>query len=111
MIPTVIVSADKNQKYGTDPGKDTFDRIFLLSINEAERFFASDSARQIKSTAYAKTRGGYTNDNGYSWWWLRSPGKDSNNAANINSGGSVNYYGSMVYREPGVVRPVLWINL
>lgn len=36
LIPMVTVSADKNPSYDTEPGKDTQDRVFLLSIKEAD---------------------------------------------------------------------------
>ena len=53
-IPQVTVSADQNPAYGTDPGNSTSDKIFLLSINELERYFASDAEQQALPTAYAK---------------------------------------------------------
>lgn len=31
--------------YGTNAGRDTVDKIFLLSIEEAENYFASDEER------------------------------------------------------------------
>jgi len=41
------------------------------------------------------------------WWWLRSPGNNSNNAANVNSDGNVNINGNNVNNESGGVRPAL----
>jgi hypothetical protein len=38
IIPTVTVSADKNPQYSTYPGKATQDQVFLLSINEVEKY-------------------------------------------------------------------------
>jgi hypothetical protein len=43
-------------------------------------------------------------------WWLRSPGNNSNNAANVNSDGNVNTNGNNV-NNTGGLRPALWINL
>jgi hypothetical protein len=42
-----------------------------------------------------------------SWWWLRSPGNNSNNAANVNTDGNVNINGNNVSAESGGVRPAL----
>ena len=42
MIPSVIVSADKNPGYNTSPGKNTTDQVFLLSLIEAIEYFTSN---------------------------------------------------------------------
>ena len=43
-----------------------------------------------------------------SWfWWLRSPGNNSNNAANVNDDGNVNVNGNNVNNNNGGVRPAL----
>ncbi len=111
-IPTVTVTADKNPGCVTDPGKDTQDKVFLLSIPEVEKYFASDAKRQCKPTAYAIAQTCYVNSNGICWWWLRSPGYDSDYAAYVGYGdyGSLNHYGSSVDDDLGV-RPALWVNL
>ena len=111
-ISSVSVSADKNPKYSTNPGNATTDKVFLLSITEAEKYFSSDSARQCSATAYVKAQGAYTStSNGNCWWWLRSPGYSQNLAAYVNYDGSVNYNGLYVGSDLGAVRPALWINL
>lgn len=38
-------------------------------------------------------------------WWLRSPGDNSNNAANVNNDGSVNSNGNNVDNDNIAVRP------
>lgn len=107
-IPTVTLTADKNQSYDTDRGKDTQDRIFLLSITEENRYFASDAERQCKPTAYAKEEGCCVDkDNGNCWWWLRSPSLDSSRAAGVSSDGSVHRGGNYVYYDRSAVRPAL----
>ena len=112
LIPTVTVSADKNPKYSTNPGNTTEDKIFLLSVTEAEKYFSSDSARQCKPTEYAAANGAYVNsNNGNCWWWPRSLGHDRESAARVYSDGSVDYYGIGVKNAHGAVRPALWINL
>ena len=112
MIPAVTVNADKNPNYITPPGKSTKDRIFLLSVSEAKKYFSSDAERQCRPTDYAKEQGCYVNaDNSNCWWWLRSPGNDSRFATDISNNGSVNIYGLNVDRGNGGVRPALWINL
>lgn len=41
------------------------------------------------------------------WWWLRSPGNNSNNAANVNNNGNVNANGNNVNNNNNAVRPAL----
>ncbi len=112
MIQNTTVTADKNPSYSTFPGNNTTDKVFLLSITEVNKYFSSDSARQCIATAYAKAQGAYTNySNGNCWWWLRSPGIDSDHAAFVNHGGSVFDNGSSVSSSDRAVRPALWISL
>ena len=111
------VSADKNPEYSTNPGNDTTDNVFLLSINEVNKYFSSDSERQCAATDYAIAQGAYTNsdykvDGGFSWWWwLRSPGYYQYYAALVDYVGSVYHYGFNVSCGNDCVRPALWINL
>lgn len=110
-IQTTTVTADKNPSYSTSPGKDTTDKVFLLSIADESMYFNSDSARQCKGTDYCYAQGAYKNSNGNCWWWLRSPGQNSDRAAYINYGGSVYDIGIYVNIDMIAVRPALWINL
>lgn len=111
-IQNTNVSADKSPKYSTNPGNATTDKVFLLSITEAEKYFSSDSARQCSATAYAKAQGAYTSTgNGNCWWWLRSPGIRQDDAAAVTYDGSVSYSGLYVNYVSDAVRPALWINL
>ena len=120
-IPMVTVSADKNPKYDTDPGNATKDKVFLLSIveaekyfasDEAEKYFASDEARMCVPTDYAVARGAYVNsDNGTCWWWLRSPGYYQNYAADVLLGGDVYEDGYGVNHGDCAVRPAMWISI
>ena len=40
-------------------------------------------------------------------WWLRSPGNNTNNAANVNNDGNVNNNGNNVNNDDNGVRPAL----
>jgi len=111
IIPTVTVSADKNPAYSTNPGNATQDKVFLLSIPEVNKYFAYDSAMKCKPTAYARKQGVWTNDSGFCWWLLRSPGYDQYYAAIVSTHGGVSEYGHFVLYDDGAVRPALWINL
>ena len=114
---TNVVNED-NPYYDTEGGNDTTDKLFLFSLSEitnenygflSERYFW-DQARHGKATAYAKAQGCSTTREGTSWWWLRSPGRNSRDASSVYSDGCVNSYGySVIYDYVGV-RPALHLN-
>ncbi len=110
-IPTVTVSADKNPDYSTSPGSSTQDQVFLLSVPEVNQYFSNNAARQCKATAYAKAQGCYVSDSGFCWWWLLSPGLNSNCADDVNINGYVGSPGHAVSSGHGAVRPALWIEI
>lgn len=111
-ILKTTVTADQNPKSTTYAGKNTQDRIFLLSVPEAEKYLASDLNRQCQATEFAKAQGAYTiAPNGNCWWWLRTPGYLRSYAACVSSTGRVNYSGTAVNIMRGSVRPAMWVNL
>ena len=113
LIQSTTVSVDKNPRYSTDPGNYTTDKVFLLSINEAEKYFNSDEARKCAPTAYAKARGALTSvGDAKTWWWLRSlTGPDYAAFADASSGGLIYYNNGYVTSNGGGIRPALWIDL
>jgi hypothetical protein len=101
IVDTNVINND-NPLFHIPGGDNTTDKIFLLSIDEANQYFADDSAR----IAY--------NMDGTPWWWgwwLRSPGYYSGDAAAVNHDGSVSVHGGGVIYDSGGVRPALWLNL
>ena len=111
MIPTVTVTADKNPQYNTDPGNDTQDKVFLLSITEANTYFSSNIARTCEPTDYAADAGDFENAADNCRWWLRSSGSDKKHAAYVEGGGTFDTYGNYVDRDYIAVRPAMWITL
>ena len=93
-ILTTILPPAKNPEYDTNPGNFTNDKIFLLSIQEAEYYFSSNEARDIDH-----------------FWWLRSPGDENDEAADVDSDGSIRYQGSGVIYDKDAVRPAMWISI
>ena len=111
MIKSTKVTADKNPKHSTDPGKDTTDKVFLLSITEAEKYFSSDEERVCKPTAFAKENGAHTSiSSGACCWMPRSPGRNSTYAAFVDGAGRIYCDGDSVDNGDGCVRPALWIE-
>lgn len=117
MIPSVTVCADKNPSYTTSSGNNTTDQVFLLSIKEANKYFSSDEERKCAPTNYAIAQDVWTSDSikvdgkATCWWWLRSPGLNSHDAAGVNAVGSIDDKGFAVNHSVCAIRPALWVNL
>ena len=110
---------EDNEETLTAGGNDTTDKIYLPSQSDMknpaygflEDYGFDDQARIGKATSYAKEQEVYTNGEMGSWWWLRSPGYDSDIASYVSSIGHVNTDGRNVYNYDGGVRPALHLNL
>ena len=136
-IPMISLE-NPNNPNGTNGGNETNDKVFLLSIAEANRYFQGNADRKVKATSKAirnyvwvsaalntvdedeKMSERCTNAQCEAVWWLRSPGYDDASAAAVRSGGDIDIYGSnicyktrkQIYentRIPGI-RPALWVN-
>lgn len=102
VIQEVLIKTPKNPEYGTPGGADTKDRVFLLSIEEALKFFHDDADRR----PYESSPGIVAD-----WAWLRSPGGENAFAAIIEKGGKVSAGGSRVTNVRGGARPAMFIKL
>ena len=102
---------DDNPEYGTRGGNNTRDRVFCLSLAEAERYLKNDAERRCRPAALAEAHGAHYLIRGNCWWWLRSPGNHQNGASCVNPGGAPNPYGTSVHYDHNAVRPALWVNL
>ena len=100
----------KESDLSNNAGPPTKDRVFLLSIDEARALFANSNDRRAEPTVYATNHDVYTNDNSV-WWWLRSHGNYINDAAGVNSDGSINDGGHRVIGKHGCIRPALRLAL
>ena len=105
---TVIQNPD-NPKYKTKGGNDTKDKVFLLSIREARKYFEDDNDRVCRASGRAKKDGACTDSSGSCWWWLRSPGDIQASAAHVDNRGYVNSSGG-VYGGYNAVRPAFFLN-
>jgi len=98
----VLLSENKNDSV-TFPngntgigGEATQDYVFLLSYEEAEKYFPNDLVRAAKYDGQAQ------------FWWLRSPGDYLNKFANVDAIGQVCYSGGNVHTGGLGVRPAVW---
>ena len=109
-IATVTNQNPTNPEYGTKGGHTTQDRIFALSIDEAKKYFSSDSDRKAYTTDYAHKKG-YDQKDRSEWWWLRSPGIHRHDAACVSDSGLFSQFGNDVDINRVAVRPAFWLNL
>ena len=128
-IKTTNVVNNNNIDYGTAGGKNTLDKVFLLSESEVyntdmaagygfvKDYSTYDEARRSRCSTYAYAMGiwydadaGYTKDNGI-LWWLRSPGFHDRFTALVYYNGTVYGSGYEVNDCNYGVRPALHLNL
>ena len=106
-------------EFHTKGGNNTRDNMFLLSIDEANKYFSSDDARKLNPTPFAKSSNSkngklYTDPSygSYCWWWLRSPGIMESTVALVTPVGDVMSIGDFVNSDSsGAIRVAFKINL
>lgn len=108
-------NADEQAKIQKTINKDDLnDKIFLLSTNEAKKYFSIGNERICEPTNYAASSKeiGYTLGGTYSCsWWLRSTSNSHpNRAACVDIDGIVDPDGTGVSSSCGV-RPAMWISI
>ena len=127
-IKKINVVNDNNIYYGTTGGKNTSDKVFLLSESEVyntdtaagygfvKDYSTLDEARGSRCSTFAYAMGTGKSIN-ISWkgnieWWLRSPGDSSDLAAGVYEDGQVIGKGGYgVFNHDVGVRPALHLNL
>lgn len=99
-------------------GANTNDNVFLLSMYETTNpnygysaYNAFDKMRKKAVTDYGKCQGSVIGENGYGYWWTRSPRSLINQHALVvySDGGA--YEGCSVYNTAFGVVPAIYISL
>lgn len=115
-IPVVTVHSDINPLFDTKGGKSTKDKVFCLSIKEANKYFKNKEDRICEPTAYLKANYNFFHSN--SQWWLRTPGADYDKASYVSYTGDIDELGREVcrfdfdkYNDFVCVRPAIWIDI
>ncbi|MGI6072707.1 MAG: DUF6273 domain-containing protein [Lachnospiraceae bacterium] len=100
-IEETNVVTGANSKYGITGGNDTTDKIFILSIEEAEQYLVGSDYIIAKNT-----------DGQPAWWHLRTMGEAKDVQACVTVEGAVDYHGPHggVTNEEGGIRPAMWIK-
>ena len=115
-IKTTEVINRNNPKYGIEGGKNTTDKVYLLSIDEVtDTTYGFASAYENKSTSRRSVQTAYTNKTKSSdsevYWLLRSPGSVSYCASQVYYNGSIQMFGAKADASNSSVRPALHLNL
>lgn len=119
------VANKNNQWFDTPGGKNTKDKIFLLSLEEVVQYFGDSGQLNVPNVSdnpviydeYQENRIAYHIDSSLDhvqWgrWWLRSPGSNQQSAAYVNNGGVIDI--GSYYNFPSStdgVRPAMWITV
>lgn len=106
------IKAEKNPLYPVDPGEDTEDKIFLLSVTEVRKYLETGNLVLAEPTPYALAYSVETDDKtGGSYWWLRTPGNAGCNIARVSSKGIILEHGFFASDNHNGIRPAMWITL
>ena len=113
MIVETVVEPDPHPKApNTDQGSALNQTVFLLSVTEAEKYFADDADRVCGITAYTNWFGAFGLDEGTAYpWWLRTAywaGPSSAIIAAVDANGQITTYR---HNRNCAIRPACWIQL
>nr|MCR5685462.1 DUF6273 domain-containing protein [Lachnospiraceae bacterium] len=116
LIRTTKLKNGKNPEYGTLGCEDTFDKVFLLSIDEANDpayLFDSDNSRICSASLelYTENEIYLATNHNRCRWWLRSCGESLDKASYVNEAGVVIDRGYEIECDRIGVRPAMVINL
>ena len=88
------ISNPKSEAWVSYGGPDTADKLFILSPDEAVRYFPRPEDRRMGC-----------------WWWLRCPGSNLLSAMAVYEDGTLYDFGINVNYGEGGVRPAMWVLL
>lgn len=107
MICDTKVSPGKNPYYGIDPGTPTKDKIFLLSVEEIEKYLPTEKGRLSSKTKFVETN----QTEGFTYMWCtRTPGESNTTVTTVDNDGSFFYEGIYTLNYIGI-RPAMWVEL
>ncbi|MDR2714929.1 MAG: DUF6273 domain-containing protein [Coriobacteriales bacterium] len=119
VVGTKLTNA-RNPVHETPGGTNTKDKVFLLSIDEVQKYFVKDEERVAATSLSAATVAHFGEQFGLKpedaqkalknqSWWLRSPGDAEDTASGVQENGKV--FPPGVYVESsGGVRPAMWLD-
>lgn len=91
IIEDSIVTSSDNAEFGTDGGRDTVDKVFLMDESQYETY-----KKKLKDKSKTMR--------------LRTPGKDATSTTYVSALGDVVTYGFPVEQNGACIRPVMWVR-
>ncbi|MCQ2454076.1 MAG: leucine-rich repeat domain-containing protein [Clostridia bacterium] len=113
ILTTEVVNgkAQGSEKWSSNGGRNTEDKVYLLSYAETLKMFPNTADRVVKATDYAVQQGVNVDENdGCTWYWMRSPGRENAHGAIVRPTGSIGSFYTVDYKNGGV-RPCIRISL
>ena len=101
-ILETLVPIDINDKYKTQSGYSTYDKIFILSNSEVEKYLKEYSTTSLGKIASA-TGATY-------FYWTRTNGYTNFDACYVDGFGKVNKLGYLSTTSRMGIRPAMWIK-
>lgn len=120
IIKTHLLPEIANEETTTVKANPTDDKVFLMSIEEANRYMPATeeeeakknrvNSRKLYPTQYAISRGIYTVSTGCCWWWLRDVSINGNTGINVRTNGIINAGDNSFTSNVGGIRPCMWLG-
>lgn len=116
-ILEIVISNEFNPVYFAKGGRETQDKIFLLSFRDVlntklgfESYIPHSVTREAKNTDWVRIMGALTNpEKGMGWWWLRSPGENNLYTGRCDYSGAI-YFSGLPITMFGSIRPVMYLD-
>ena len=86
-----------NEQNGTNGGNNTQDKLFLLSVDELQKYLSGNEKCTMK-------------DGTATGWWLRTPGAFQDAVASVDIDGTVLTSGFRLIETRDGIRPALWVK-
>lgn len=102
-----------NTDTGSNGGFDTYDKIFLLSIDEINLYMSGKPYIKSKLSTYASARNDGLSSiaDRTACWTLRTPGESNSYISYVNVDGGIETIGAAVEYGSIGIRPAMWINI
>ena len=107
-ISETTVSPTKNPNYSSAINLDTQDKLFLLSVEELEKYLPQPSDKKAEVTAHLKHKLPFDSDK--CRWWLRTTGEKNSQITYVDADGIIGYEGDIATTQYNAIRPAKWIK-
>lgn len=112
LVKTLITSDKHPDKPETDQGSETENKLFLLSVDEAKKYFADDKDRICYASKFViEYEGLKAQSDSRCDWWLRTAYDNWSNGALIANVDPNGYINVSSHRARLGLRPACWVQL